>query len=156
MFPLDKLDRAILEVLQRDGRLTNADLSEEVGLSASACHRRVRRLETEGVISGYAATIDRQLAGRSVSVFIEISLESQREDLLDEFEAAVKDVPHIQSCHLMAGMSDYLVHVTCRDVAHYEKIHRESIAVLPGVTRLRSNFAIRTVTDTNSIDLQPI
>ena len=153
MFLSDELDRAILNALQDDGRLTNADLADRIGLSASACHRRVRRLESDGVIERYAAMVNRELVGRSVSVFVEISLESQREELLDEFEAAVKDVPHVQSCHLMAGMSDYLVHVTCKDVADYETIHRESLAVLPGVTRLRSNFAIRTVADTTTLNL---
>lgn len=153
MFLSDELDRAILNALQDDGRLTNADLADRIGLSASACHRRVRRLESDGVIERYAAMVNRELVGRGVSVFVEISLESQREELLDEFEAAVKDVPHVQSCHLMAGMSDYLVHVTCKDVADYETIHRESLAVLPGVTRLRSNFAIRTVADTTTLNL---
>lgn len=153
MIDLDDIDHSIIKALQEDGRVTNADLAEMIGLSASACHRRVRRLETEGVIERYAAMVNRELVGRGVSVFVEISLESQREELLDEFEAAVLDVPHIQSCHLMAGMADYLVHVTCKDVADYETIHRESIAVLPGVTRVRSNFAIRNVTDTTTLDL---
>ena len=154
MVDLDAIDHSIIEALQEDGRVTNADLAERIGLSASACHRRVRRLETEGVIERYAAMVNRQLVGRGVSVFVEISLESQREELLDEFEAAVLEVAHVQSCHLMAGMADYLVHVTCKDVADYETIHRESIAVLPGVTRVRSNFAIRNVTDTTVLDLQ--
>lgn len=154
MMEIDAIDHAIIKALQEDGRLTNADLANMIGLSASACHRRVRRLETEGVIERYAAMIKRDLVGRGVSVFVEISLESQREELLDEFEAAVLEVPHIQSCHLMAGMADYLVHVTCADVADYETIHRESIAVLPGVTRVRSNFAIRNVTETTVLDLE--
>ena len=153
MINLDVIDHSIIDALQEDGRVSNADLAEKIGLSASACHRRVRRLETEGVIERYAAMINRELVGRGVSVFVEISLESQREELLDEFEAAVLDVPHVQSCHLMAGMADYLVHVTCKDVADYESIHRESLAVLPGVTRVRSNFAIRTVADTTALDL---
>ena len=92
--------------------------------------------------------------GRGVSVFVEISLESQREELLDAFEAAVGQVPHVQSCHLMAGNADYLVHVTCADVADYETIHREYIAVLPGVTQVRSSFAIRKVADTIALDLK--
>lgn len=153
MTELDTIDHAILDALQDDGRITNADLAESIGLSASACHRRVRRLESDGVIERYAAMVNRQLVGRGVSVFVEISLESQREDLLDDFEAAVTNVPHVQSCHLMAGNADYLVHVTCADVADYETIHREYIAVLPGVTQVRSSFAIRTVTDTTVLDL---
>jgi len=153
MIDLDAVDLSILNHLQQDGRMTNADLADRVGLSASACHRRVRLLESEGVIEHYAALVNRSLVGRGVSVFVEISLESQREDLLDAFETKVAEVPHVQSCHLMAGNADYLVHVTCADVADYEMIHREYIAGLPGVTRVRSSFAIRTITDTTALDL---
>lgn len=152
---INETDLSILRVLQEDGRITNADLADSIGLSPSACHRRVRALENDGVISRYGAFINRELVGRGVSVFVEISLESQREDLLDDFEAKIAEVPHVQSCHLMAGDADYLVHVTCADVADYETVHREYLAVLPGVTRVRSSFAIRTVTDTTALDLQP-
>lgn len=152
MIELDAVDRSILRVLQDDGRVTNAELADRVGLSPSACHRRVRRLETDGAIDRYAALVNRELVGRGVSVFVEISLESQREVLLDQFEAEVRKIPQVMSCHLMAGNADYLVHVTCRDVAGYERIHREYIAVLPGVTRVRSSFAIRTVADTTALD----
>lgn len=155
MQELDTIDLAILVALQNDGRITNADLADTVGLSPSACHRRVRALETDGVIARYAALVDRDLVGRGVSVFVEISLESQREELLDDFEAKITEVPHVQSCHLMAGNADYLVHVTCADVADYETVHREYLAVLPGVIRVRSSFAIRTVTDTTTLDLKP-
>ena len=149
---LDAIDRSILSVIQLDGRITNAELADRVGLSPSACHRRLRQLESAGVIDSYAALLKRAEVGRGVSVFIEISLESQREELLDDFERAIAEVPYVMSCHLMAGNADYLVHVTCRDVADYETVHREHIAVLPGVTRVRSNFAIRTVADTTAID----
>lgn len=150
---IDRTDRAILRVLQDDGRITNALLAERVGLSPSACHRRVRRLEEAGTIESYTALVNRAAVDRGVSVFVEISLESQREELLDAFEAAIRDVPHVMSCHLMAGNSDYLVRVTCADVAGYETIHREHIAVLPGVTRVRSSFAIRTIADTTALEL---
>lgn len=155
MIDLDAIDHSILDLLQADGRVTNTDLAERIGLSASACHRRVRQLEQSGVIERYAAVVNRQMVGRGVSVFVEISLESQREDLLASFESAVSQIPHVLSCHLMAGNADYLVHVTCADVADYERIHREHIAVLPGVTSVRSSFAIRTVTDTTSLELEP-
>ncbi len=151
---IDLVDRAILDVLQEHGRITNAELATRIGLSPSACHRRVRQLERQGVIEGYAARVDRNVVGRGVSVFVEVALESQREDVLDSFEAAVTDVPGVVSCHLMAGDADYLIHVTCRDVADYEAIHREHIAVLPGVTRLRSSFAIRTVTDSPTLPMR--
>lgn len=154
MIDLDGIDHSILNSLQADGRLTNADLAERIGLSPSACHRRVRRLENDGIIERYVAVLNRQLVGRGVSVFVEISLESQREELLNSFEAAVGQIPHVMSCHLMAGNADYLVHVTCADVADYETIHREHIAVLPGVTSVRSSFAIRTVAATTALDLE--
>ncbi len=148
MNELDSMDHTIIKALQEDGRITNAELADKIGLSASACHRRVRRLESDKFIERYAAIVNRRLVGRGVSVFVEISLECQKKEALSEFEAAVLKVPHIQSCHLMAGMPDYLVHVTCEDVAGYETIHRECIAGLPGVAQVRSNFAIRSVTDT--------
>jgi len=150
---LDGIDHAILRELQSDGRMSNSELATAIGLSASACHRRVRRLESEGVIDGYVALVNRDAVGRGVSVFVEISLESQREELLDRFEAAVALVPHVMGCHLMAGNADYLVHVTCADVSDYETIHREHLALLPGVTRIRSSFAIRTIADTTALDL---
>ena len=109
---LDTVDRLILEVLQMDGRITNAELAGRVGLSPSACHRRVRQLEGEGVIDRYVALVDRDVAGRGVSVFVEVSLDSQREDDLDTFEAHVRSVPGLLSCHLMAGDADSLLHVT--------------------------------------------
>ena len=154
MIVLDELDHSILSTLQEDGRLSNADLAVKIGLSASACHRRVRLLENDGFIDRYVAIVNRELVGRGVSVFVEVSLESQREELLDSFEAAVSKIPHVMSCHLMAGNADYLVHVTCADVADYETIHREHMAVLPGVTSIRSSFAIRTVIDTTALDLE--
>lgn len=142
---LDTTDVAILDILQSDGRMTNAELAEAVHLSPSATLRRVRRLEESGVIARYVMLLDPVTVGLGTSVFVEITLSSQREDVLDEFEAAVVEIPEVMSCHLMAGQADYLLHVVCSDVADYERIHRSHIAQLPGVARLRSNFAIRTV-----------
>lgn len=142
---LDRTDRAILAALGGDGRISNVALSEAVHLSPSACLRRVRRLEENGVIEGYAAVIDPAKIGKATSVFVDISLSSQREDLLDEFEEAVKEVPGVMSCHLMAGDADYVVQILCADVEDYERIHRTYLSRLPGVTRLRSSFALRTV-----------
>lgn len=150
---LDTTDRRLLTLLQQDGRTTNAALAEAVHLSPSACLRRVRRLEEAGVISGYVAVLDRTLIGRGTSVFVEIALTGQREDLLDEFEAAVDDVPEVISCHLMAGNSDYLLHIAVDDVADYERVHRTHLALLPHVAQLRSSFALRTVCDRRAHDL---
>lgn len=144
---LDATDRAILAELQRDARITNAALADTVHLSPSACLRRVRRLEDSGVIDRYVMLVDPASIGRSTDVFVEISVASQAGDVLDAFESAVTESPEIMSCHLMAGEADYLLHVAVDDVADYERVHRDHLARLPGVTRIRSNFAIRVVHD---------
>jgi len=142
---IDTTDRAILSALGADGRMSNVALAELVHLSPSACLRRLRRLEESGVIDRYAAVIDPASIGKATSVFVDISLSSQREDLLDAFEAAVTEVPGVMSCHLMAGDADYVVQILCADVVDYERIHRTYLSRLPGVTRLKSSFALRTV-----------
>ena len=142
---LDATDRAILNLLQEDGRISNAALASAVHLSPSACLRRVRRLEESGVIDRYVALLDPSVIGRGTHVFVEISLESQAEEVLDAFEAVVADAPEVMSCHLMAGTADYLVHVVVADVPDYERLHRTHLAKLPGVTTIHSSFAIRAV-----------
>lgn len=143
--PLNDVDHAIITELRSDGRITNLELAERVGLSPSACLRRVRALEESGVITGYRALVDRDALGHGTSVFVEISLSSQEEAALDAFEEAVVTHPSVLSCHLMAGDADYLIHVGCIDVADYEQLHRTHLALLPGVARIRSSFALRQV-----------
>ena len=153
MTELDTTDTAILMALQSDGRMTNIELAELVSLSPSACLRRVRRLEQGGVIDRYVALVNNEAVARPTSVFVEISLSSQREEDLDRFEEAIRSTPEVMECHLMAGNADYLVKVQCSDVADYERIHRQYLAVLPGVTRLRTSFALRTVLSTTALDI---
>ncbi len=150
---LDATDRAILTLLQDDGRITNNDLADAVHLSPSACLRRVRRLEEGGIIDRYVALIDAASIGRPTTVFVEVSLASQEESQLDAFEAQVVLRPEVISCHLMAGNADYLIQVRCADVADYERIHRTHLALLPGVTRIRSSFALRTVCQRTALAL---
>ncbi len=150
---LDAIDRHILNLLQVDARLPNVDVADRVGLSPSACLRRVRRLESSGVIAGFVVLVDPAKIGRSVDVFVEISLDSQAEDKLDAFEEAVADCPEVMSCHLMAGEYDYILHLSVADTVDYERIHKQYLARLPGVARIRSNFAIRTVYDTTRHEL---
>ena len=150
---LDRLDRAILHRLQADGRMTNSQLADEVHLSASACLRRVRRLEDVGVISGYVALVDPASVGRPTTVFVEIHLESQREDLLEEFEVAVGAIPEVMGCHLMAGDADYLLRLSVGGVADYERVHTAHLARLPGVLRVRTSFALRSVWDRTTHDV---
>lgn len=151
---LDTTDRAILAALGSEGRMSNVALADRVHLSPSACLRRVRRLEESGVIDRYAAVIAPAKIGKPTSVFVDISLSSQAEDLLDAFEAAVTEVPGVMSCHLMAGDADYVVQILCADVADYERIHRSYLSRLPGVTRLRSSFALRTVCSKPAYELE--
>lgn len=153
METLDAIDRQILNLLQTDARLPNIDVADKVGLSPSACLRRVRRLEDTGVIAGFVTLVDPGKIGRSVDVFVEISLDSQAEDKLDAFEEAVAHCPEVMSCHLMAGEYDYILHLSVADTVDYERIHKQYLARLPAVARIRSNFAIRTVYDTTKHEL---
>ncbi len=133
--------------------MSNNDLADRVGLSPSATLRRVRRLEAEGVIERYVALLGPSAIGRGTTAFVEISLASQEEAVLDAFEAAIVGSPAVMACHLMAGDADYIVQVACADVADYERIHRTHLALLPGVTKIKSSFSLRTVANRTAFDL---
>ena len=148
---LDATDRRILAALQKQGRITNAELSERVNLSPSACHRRVQRLEDEGFIAGYVALVDARRLGKPTTVFVEITLESQAEDLLDAFEREVARVPDILECHLMAGTADYLLKIVAEDTEDFARIHRRFLSRLPGVRQMQSSFALREVVRTTAL-----
>tara|TARA_Y100001933_G_scaffold263302_1_gene324182 strand:+ start:1267 stop:1737 length:471 start_codon:yes stop_codon:yes gene_type:complete len=145
MMTFDRIDRRILNELQRDGRIANADLAEKIGLSPSACLRRVRALEESGVIDSYVALLDQSRIGRSLEIFVEISLTAQTSEALSRFEDAVARSQEIMECHLMAGDADYLLRIAAADPVDFERIHRDHLTRLPGVSRMRSSFAIRTV-----------
>lgn len=153
MIDLDPLDHRIISELQKNGRITNAELAERINLSASACHRRVKRLEDSGVISGYAMIIDQTRVGLPGNVFIEISLSRQTEEAFDRFEKAVILCPEVLECHLMAGDSDYLLRVACADAQSFERIHRTVLSRLPEVARMRSSFTLRTICDKPSVTI---
>ncbi len=148
---LDPTDRRLLAVLQRKGRISNAELSEAVNLSASACHRRVQRLEQEGYISQYVALLDRRKMGLPTLVFVEITLAGQADDLLDAFEKAVARIPDVLECHLMAGTADYILKIVAEDTDDFARIHRQHLSRLPGVAQMQSSFALRTVFKTTAI-----
>lgn len=145
MQTLDETDRALLRLLRADGRMSNADLAEAVGLSASACLRRVRLLEHRGIIRGYTALIEEAAPRDSVVVIVQITLDRQTDDHLKRFEEAVRRCPEVRECYLMTGIADYLLRVEARDAADYERIHKEALSRMPGVARIQSSFAIRTV-----------
>jgi Lrp/AsnC family leucine-responsive transcriptional regulator len=150
---LDETDRRILRVLQKQGRITNADLSEQVNLSPSACHRRVQRLEEDGYIAAFVALLDARKLGRPTTVYVEITLISQAEDVLDAFERAVARVPDLLECHLMAGSADYLLKIMVQDTEDFARIHRQHLSRLPGVRQMQSSFALRTVVKTTALDV---
>ena len=150
---LDATDRRILSALQKQGRMSNADLSEVVHLSPSACHRRVQRLEQAGYIRDYVALLDARKMGVPTTVFVEITLQGQADEVLEAFEKAVARIPDVLECHLMAGTADYLLKVIARDTDDFAAIHRKSLASLPGVAQIQSSFALRTVRQTTAVPL---
>ncbi len=150
---LDTTDRRILRVLQKQGRVTNAELAELVHLSPSACHRRVQRLESEGIIADYVALLDLKSIGRPTVVYVEIKLSGQSDEILDAFEREIRRVPDVLECHLMAGSADYLLKIIAADTEDFARIHRRYLSRLPGVVQMQSSFALRTVVKTTAVDI---
>lgn len=148
---LDATDRRILSALQISGRMSNADLSDKVNLSPSACHRRVQRLETDGYINGYVALLNARKLAVPTTVFVEITLQGQADEVLEAFEKAVARIPDVLECHLMAGSADYLLKVVAENTEDFARIHRQYLARLPGVSQMQSSFALRTVFKTTAL-----
>jgi Lrp/AsnC family transcriptional regulator, leucine-responsive regulatory protein len=142
---LDAIDYTIIKNLQQDGRLSNSDLAQRIHLSPSACLRRVRLLEEAGIIEGYAMLVNPAAIGKPSNIFVEVSLNSQSEASLSDFEGAVVDCPEIMECYLMAGSFDYLLKIVAADPSDYERIHTLHLSRLPNVSRIQTNFALRTV-----------
>lgn len=145
MASVDTIDRNILRLLRVDARMSNAKLAAEVGLSPSACMRRIKIMEEAGVIRGYTALVDTSNVEATIAVIINITLERQTEEHLDRFEAAVRRYPEIRECFLMTGGSDYLLRVEVANAGEFERIHKEILSTLPGVLRIHSSFSIRNV-----------
>jgi DNA-binding Lrp family transcriptional regulator len=122
---MDEIDRAIIRELRQDGRMTNAALAEAVGLSPSACLRRLRLLERNGTIRGYTVVMEEPPQATPVTVIVQITLDRQTDEHLSRFEDAVRRCPEVRECYLMTGMSDYLLRVEVRDAADYERMHKE-------------------------------
>jgi Lrp/AsnC family leucine-responsive transcriptional regulator len=150
---LDNIDRRILSVLQRNGRSSNADLAEDINLSPSACHRRVQRLQSIGVIKDYVALLNNRLVGLPTTVFVEITLSGQADEVLDAFEREVLLIPDVLECHLMAGSADYLLKVVAKDTDDFARIHRKYLARLPGVAQMHSSFSLRSVSNTTALPI---
>lgn len=142
---LDRTDRRILSELQQDGRLPNATLAERVGLSESACLRRVRQLEQARIIERYTAVLNAMRVGVTVSFIVRITLRSQTDHDLGAFEQAVARVPEVTECDLTTGESDYVLRVMARDAQDFERLHSKVLTQLPGVARVDSSFVLRSV-----------
>ena len=142
---LDRADRAIMAALQENARQTNVELAAKVGLSPSACLRRVNLLEQNGVISGYHAYFDAEKIEYGVTVLVQITLTGQSANILREFEQAVVRIPNLLACFLMAGAKDYILRVAARNVEDYGMIHSDHLSALPHVQSMESNFVLRTV-----------
>lgn len=151
---LDRIDIAILNALQENGRISNAALAERVGLSQSACSRRLDILEKEGVIRGYHARLSNKALDHRMTAIVHISLSGQFEKTLSEFERAVKNCPNVLSCYLMSGEYDYILRVAARDLEDYERIHRDWLSALPHVVKINSAFALREIIDRPNIPVE--
>ena len=142
---LDDQDIKILAALQADGRLTNNDLAERVGLSPSPCWRRVKRLEEEGIIRGYQAMFDQRRLGLAVPVFDNVSIHSQDTKAHQAFEKAVMNLPNVVGCYILAGQHDFLLHVVAEDLDAYGEFALQILGKLPGVREIHSSFALKEV-----------
>jgi Lrp/AsnC family leucine-responsive transcriptional regulator len=148
---LDERDRAILRLLQTDGRLTNVELADRVALSPSACLRRVKLLEERGLIDRYVMLLDPKATGLPGVAFVLVTLDQQGRASLDAFEQAVQRHPEVSECCLLAGAADYMVRVVYADAADFERIHTEILTQLPGVVRVQSTLSLRTVKRTTAL-----
>jgi Lrp/AsnC family leucine-responsive transcriptional regulator len=153
---LDKFDLSILARLQQDARISNVDLADKVGLSPSACSRRLDQLEKKKVIENYQAVISNKALGQTITSIVHITLDGQSENHLRDFESAVANCPFIVACFLMSGEFDYIVRVNARDMAEFEHVHKNWLSVLPGVSRIQSSFAMREVINRANIDVSQI
>ena len=151
---LDRYDRLILDALQKDGRTSNVQLANLVSLSESACLRRMRSLEESGLIDRYAALVSQPKVGLSGNVFVFIGLHREEESERAAFEDAVRNIPEVMECYLMTGEFDYLLRVVVSDMADFERLHRDALTRLPGVARVNSSVAIRTVQKKTELPLR--
>jgi Lrp/AsnC family transcriptional regulator, leucine-responsive regulatory protein len=146
MEPLDRTDRRILNALQRDGRMSNVALAEEVNLSPSPCLRRLKRLEDSGVIAGYRAVLDRRRVGLGLTLFVEIKVSGHSEDLASRLEAAFIEMDEVVAAHIVSGPSaDFLLEVVVPDLDAYEQLLLKRLLTLPSVVAVNSNFSLRTI-----------
>lgn len=148
---LDALDRKIVAILQQEGRIRTIDLAERVGLSPTPCARRIVRLEEEGVITGYTATVDQDKLGLPISIFVSVELENQGAEALQRFEKEVVSFEEVMECFIMTGSQDFLMRVVAADLASYEQFLQEKLTRVPGIRMIRSRFALRRIVKRNRL-----
>jgi DNA-binding Lrp family transcriptional regulator len=142
---LDKMDAKIMQILSTDGRISWRDLAEQIGLSLTPTLRRIRRLESDGVITGYSAQFDEQKLGYGITMYVWVSLERQVEETLKVFERRIADVPEVMSCYLMTGEADYVLRIVVPDLPSYQRFMLDVLTRIPGVSRIQSGLAIKPV-----------
>jgi Lrp/AsnC family transcriptional regulator len=150
---IDDVDRRILMALQADASVSTAEIAKSVGLSMSPCWRRIRRLESVGIVSGRVALLDRELLGFEVTVFANVKLSAHGRQSLPEFEASIEDFPEVLECYVMTGEIDYLLHVVTRDIRAYERFLREHLLQLPTVQEVHSQIALNRTKSTTQLPL---
>ncbi len=150
---LDAIDLSILRALQDDGRLTNAELADRVGLSASPCLRRVKRLERDGFVRGYRAVLDREAVGLSLTVFLEIRLATASAEASEAMEHALGDIPQVVACHMLSGPADFLAELVVPNVKAFEHLLSTRLRTLPHVGELRANIALKRIASDKPLPL---
>ena len=153
---LDSFDLEILNALQIEGRLSNVELAARIGLSPSPCLRRVKRLEAEGVIEGYAAKINRAKVGKGVTAFVEVGLERHREEEAERFRRVVLRLPEVVCCHAISGESDFLLEIASQDLNQFSEFVLKRLRRIPGVKNLHTSFALETMKDAFSLRLESV
>jgi len=151
---LDAFDLKILNLLQQDGRLSNVELANRIGLSPSPCLRRVKRLEAQGVIEGYSAKINRAKIGMGVTVFVSVGLDRHREEEAERFRRVVLKLPQVVSCHAISGEADFLLEIVIADLNQYSEFVLKRLRRIPGIKDLHSSFALETVKPSSSMPPQ--
>ena len=143
--PLDRIERQVLALLQENGRMSNVELAESIGLSESPTFRRVKNLEQRGVIERYAAVVDQRALGFTVTAFVLVNMEKQPDARIDDFQARVDAEPHIVECHAMSGSHDYIMKVVARDIDHFSELVMQGILKYPGVLHVESSFSLSEI-----------
>ncbi|MEX0721793.1 MAG: Lrp/AsnC family transcriptional regulator [Balneolaceae bacterium] len=148
---LDNVDKKIIQILQEEGRLANNELARRIGLTTTPTLERVKRLEREGVIEGYAARINKESVNRGLTVFVTVTLSVHQLNLLEEFTKAVQEIPEILACYNTTGDGDFLLQVVVQDTKHYEHFMRNKLTTLPDVQRLHTSIVLNTIKEQSNI-----